>query len=160
MKSSSDTEILFPNKEIKLNKNESLTVKELEWNEGLEFVRELSKQMSIVTELANAVMASKDGKTFSVQPGTIASLITGSADLAGSLVRKATGLDDEGMKKLSMSKGLEVLDLALELNLTNELLEKGKKIAGRLQSFAAGGPARTPEKSTTSSSGKGTVGPT
>lgn len=114
----------------------NVVARDLPWQDALEFLKKLSVH-------ANTVLAASKGGT--VQLDTllprIAELIGNADDLALFLICKSTGKDEAWVRSLGTIEALTVLDAALEVNLSDQLLALGKKVAGRLARVM---PAKTP----------------
>jgi hypothetical protein len=130
-------EILFPDSDLKLSTGEVIRVRELSWHEALEFLKKLSGHFGqfgagdITALLAN-----------------LPALITSVDELALHLVDKAAGLTAERFTTLAARDALAVLDKAVEINLNEDLIQRGKKLAARFGGLAAEKTASP--KSTTS----------
>jgi len=121
-----DIEILFPDRDLKLSTGEVIRVRELSWREALEFLKKLAEHLGKSGSGLNAATGLE---------GMIAqlpSLIAGADDLALWLAEKSAGLSAEKFGALAARDALAVLDKALEINLNEELLARGKSIAARL----------------------------
>lgn len=116
-------EILNPVRSVKLAAGE-LQVRELNWRDALEFMAKLSKH-------AGALFDEKGSVTLDLEK--LGSLVMGTKEVADHLLMKATGREQEWVDGLSLSEALVVIDAALELNLSPELIARGKKVAGRVQ---------------------------
>lgn len=125
-----DAKILFPDREVKIG-DETIKVRELKWAETLAFLKELGGYIGNVMDAKGEVQ---------VSPSTIANLVASSEGLTVSLLTKATQMDANRIAELPMSAVLELVDVALELNLSDDLIAKGKSIAGRFQKFAGARP--------------------
>jgi hypothetical protein len=167
-----EIEILFPDRDLQLSTGEVLRVRELCWREALEFLRLLSSQLSTVGRVtprgAGANAASGDAAYNAEAGGMVGllgqlpDLIKGADELTGYLAEKAAGLTPEKFGALAARDALAVLDKAIEINLNEELLARGKKLAGRFGDGGQESGVRRQETeskssvSTTSSSGKDT----
>ena len=83
-------------------------------------------------------------------------LITQSDELANFLAARSSGLTYEQIGELSMSEFLTLLNAALELNLSDDLLAIAKKTAGLLAKAVPGTRTQTGPQASTSSSPKDT----
>lgn len=122
-----DEDILFPDREVAVGGNKSIKVRELAWPDARAFLAELG---GFLAKLVN------EKGEIRIDVGIITEIITASDELVASLILKTTGLNKTELDKLPIGAVLELLDAALELNLSDDLLAKGKKIAGRFQKFA------------------------
>lgn len=127
-------EILNPARAVKLSGRE-VKVKELNWREAMEFLGKLS-------QYAGGFMTG-DGK-FVVETSAVVALVLNAKELADFLLMKTTGLTQEEVDALSLSEVLSLLDAAIELNLSPELLARGKSVAGRVGA-AFGANKKSPE---------------
>lgn len=146
-----DQDILCPKKEIKLG-NTLVEVRELAWPDAMEFLKMLAGQIEKVID-------PKTGN-FRVSVEALTAVIAETGDLTSFLIAKSTGRE---AKEFSITQGLKVLDEALALNLTQDIINGGKGVATRIQSFAGlGKPAKaTPAsaKPMSTSSNTGTAAP-
>lgn len=145
-----DSEILAPKKVIAVG-GCKVEVRELAWPKALEFLKALGEEFTKSFEQTNG-----DGSPPATIEG-ITKLITGSQRLSEMLIVNATGLKPE---QLSVSQAMDVLEAALELNLSDDLIARGKRFADSLRDrFAKVTPAAVRNgsaKSTSSSLGTGT----
>lgn len=124
---SEDRDILFPNREVAIGEGErkqKVIVSVLAWPDAIEFLRKLGDCLGSIGKFFDA-----EGNV-RVDVGFVVELIAGSDVLSTFLLLKATGRDEEWLKKLPYHHGLELLAVALELNLSDKLLDKGKAVAG------------------------------
>lgn len=124
---SEDRNILFPNLEVVIGEGErkqKVIVSVLAWPDAIEFLRKLGDCIGSLGKFFDA-----EGNV-RVDVGLVIEMISGSDVLSTFLVMKATGRDEEWLKKLPYHHGLELLAVALEINLSDELLAKGKAVAG------------------------------
>ncbi len=142
-----DAVILFPNRELKIG-NETVTVSELKWADALGFLKQLSGHM--------AAFVTADGK-LKIDVAELGKVVASSEDLAVSLIAKATGHDADWVNNLPLSVVLDLVDVALELNLSDDLLAKAKKIGGRFK--AAAPPGQPLARPTITSSIRDTAAP-
>jgi hypothetical protein len=122
---SNEAQILFPQKELKIG-GQTVIVRELAWPHATEFLSSLGKHVGELYDSAGKV---KFGLS------EIGDVIKNSAELSTYLLEKSTG---RPVGDFSLGAGLEVLDTALELNLSEEIMAKGKKLAGRFQGVIGG----------------------
>lgn len=128
----SETEILHPAKSLKIH-GETVVVRELKWKDALEFLNQLGGFLGALID---------NKGTLRVNISAFADLIKSTSSLSAMLVCKSAAKDEAWLDTLSLGQMLELLDTALALNLSEEIIAKGKKIAGRFQNFA-GGTLRT-----------------
>ncbi|MES2692666.1 MAG: hypothetical protein V4773_04275 [Verrucomicrobiota bacterium] len=105
-----------------------VTVRDLPWQDALEFLRKLSGH-------AKELLASStsDGRVdISTLLPRLTDLVTNVQELSQFLLLSSTGKDEAWLKGLGTIEAMAVLDAALEVNLSDGLLELGKKVAGRL----------------------------
>ncbi len=150
-----ETRILNPKKELMIA-GETVTVRELAWMDALDFLKQLGGYLG--------KFISPKGE-IEISASSITDIIANTDELSTALVTKTTGRDADFLRTVSLGQMLDLIDAALELNLSEEILAKGKKIAGRFQGFAGvpsprtampAPPSATP---TTSSSGRDTAEP-
>lgn len=134
-----DMDVLNPVKTITIAGGRQVKVKEMNWRDGMEFLKRLGGYMG---QLAS----SEDGKV-SVDLSKMSVLVIGTKELADHLLTRATGLSQEEVDALDCSQALELLDAAIALNVSADLIERGKKVAGRVTGafgLMNGGSAQTP----------------
>lgn len=113
----------------------SVNVNELKWPDALNFGRLLAERVS------NLIAVNEAGQPV-FDMAKIREAIPMSGELAEFLVTRATGLKPEEIAQLHTSDFLELLAVAMEVNLSEEVLGKFKRVAGIAQrSFGA---AKTP----------------
>jgi hypothetical protein len=112
--------VMSRKKEISVN-GLKITVSEMAWHATFELLRKIN------TKAGSFV---KDGK-FNFNLEKLADLLTTTEELSTFLIVNSTGQTEEWLKQLSFGDGLEVLDTALEINLSPEIMAKTKKVAGR-----------------------------
>jgi hypothetical protein len=125
-----DAAILHPEKTLMVRRgSESIevTVSELAWPDAIAFLGKLGSHLGKLINEKGEVR---------VDLGLITELIAGSTELANELIAKSTDEDADMLKDMRASDALAILDAALELNLSDELIERGKTIAGRFKKFA------------------------
>lgn len=145
-----ESQILFPQKELKIG-DESFVVRELAWSEALDFLKKLGGYLGSLMNDKGELVVTVSGLT---------DLISNTQELSATLVAKATGRTAESFENLSLGQMLDLIDAALELNLSEEIIAKGKNIAGRFQRFAGKTPRMATPASAqpmTTSSGKVTA---
>lgn len=126
-----EPQILFPRSEVKIG-NETVMVHELVWIDALDFLKQFGGYIGKLTFNQRGELA--------ISPELVANLIANTDELSTLLLTKSTGRDALFVRSLLLGQVLDLLDAALALNLSEEILVKGKKIAGRFQEFAG----RTP----------------
>ena len=70
-------------------------------------------------------------------------LVVGSAELTELLLTRATGRDREWLDQRSVAEVFDLLDAALALNLSEDLIARGKRLAERVRA-AFGSPNSAP----------------
>jgi len=147
-----ETKILFPVEVLTLN-GEAVEVSELKWPDAVAWLGQLGQGL--------AKYVGSTGR-LGIDLGELTALVMDSAELSESLVLKSTGKPKEWLASISCGQFLAVLDTALKLNLSDDLLDRAKKIGARLAKLAPQARltvAPISPDSTTSSSGKaGAVG--
>lgn len=116
-------DILNPQIPLKIA-GEEIKIHELNWRDGTAFLQRLAT--------AAATIVDKDG-TFTPSAHSFAALVTNSTDLTESLVLGATGRDKAWLQERTMAEVLQLLNIALELNLNAELIARGKSLADRVR---------------------------
>ena len=121
--------VLDPVREVTLTingKQEKISIKELPWPKALKFLQMLA---------ANSKSFTNDDGVFEFRPDKMTDLVCNVGELSSFLILSATGKDQTWLDELSFADALEVLDAALALNLSAEVMGKAKKVASR---FALG----------------------
>jgi len=101
-------------------------VKELTWTEALEFFERAAEGL--------VQLADEQGQIH-LTPDTFRELLRRSHGLTQWLLYRATSLDVPTIELLPIRDLLRLLDAALELNLSDEVLELGKRVARRFGGF-------------------------
>lgn len=130
----SSLKTLRPQKTVPLASGD-LIARDLPWQESLEFLRLLSGHAKELLAAVNA--PGNEGKTNETLLAQLlpklTELITNAGGLSMFLLTKSTGKDAAWFaENLGTLETLEVLDAALEVNLSDELIALGKKVGGRL----------------------------
>jgi hypothetical protein len=116
-------DILNPQTTIAIN-GETIAVRELNWRDGTAFLQ----------SLAVAVAELLDAKgEFVPSAASFGNLITNSTELTEQLIAKATNKDATWLAERTMAEVLQLLNIALELNLNAELIARGKSLAERVR---------------------------
>jgi hypothetical protein len=114
-----DAAILFPNREVAIGE-EKIKVTELAWPDALAFLRELGTYIGKLIDEKGEVR---------MDVGMLTELVMGTESLSALLLEKTTGRD---AKSFPLSHALDVLKVAIELNVTPEIIARGKALAGSL----------------------------
>jgi hypothetical protein len=122
-----DADILFPDREITVGGKQKIKVRELAWPDARAFMTELAGYLEKLFDAKGEVK---------IDVSVITGLITTTDELISSLVAKTTGKDKAWLDTLPLGSVLDLIETALALNLSDELLAKGKKIAGSFTRFA------------------------
>ena len=109
-----------------------MEVREMNWRDAMGFLGMLSAHAG--------KMVNRDGQ-FAMTEEALRGLVLGTKVVADDLMLKASKLPQEEIDNLSMREALDLIDAALDLNLSEELITRGKKFAGRFGSLL-GGPAQ------------------
>jgi hypothetical protein len=133
-------------KAVKIEGQDEMVMRELSWLDMIEFLK-------LMAQYAEMLMDEKGGLRFNLDRAT--ELVVSTEELSGFLITRSAGITPEELKGAPFHVGLELLDGALEINLSPETFAKAKNVLARVG--AALGiklkPRSTPE-SLTSSSGK------
>jgi hypothetical protein len=117
--------VLDPVREIIIRDSENLEVKinvrELTWPKALKFCLMLADK---------AAQFAKEGR-FDFKPENFPALIANASELSDFLILESTGRDHAWLEALPVSSAFAVLDAALAINLSPEVLGSAKKAAGR-----------------------------
>ncbi|KAB2673898.1 MAG: hypothetical protein DVB31_02965 [Verrucomicrobia bacterium] len=124
--------ILNPVAEVRISAERTVTVREMAWPDALRFlqllsghVRALVKPMVSDGPIDRATVMRKIAEQ-------LPEIVVGATDLGDFLLRKATDLDPAEIAGVRLCSALEILDKAIELNLGPEVIDRGKRVAGRL----------------------------
>jgi hypothetical protein len=129
--------ILHPVKTVAAG-GELVEVRELRWPDALAFLQALARQAG--------QFITPDGRLeFTAE--TLPRAVRESGALIDCLLTKATGREAAWLQNLAPVDVLALLDAALELNASPELIARGKTLAGRLQTAFASRPAAAPSTS-------------
>lgn len=113
--------------------DKAVAVREMKWRDALAFIDLLSKS------LGKVLTVSEEGKVvFDVDK--LPALVTESTVLTDYLLTKSVDLKPEEVGDLAAADALELLSVAIELNLNDDLLGKVKGIAAKVGAMFA--PAR------------------
>jgi hypothetical protein len=117
--------VLDPIREIVIRNSENLEVKvnvrELTWPKALKFCLMLAEK---------SAQFAKDGR-FDFKPENFPALISNASELSDFLICESTGWDKATLESVPVSSAFAVLDAALAINLSPEVLGSAKKAAGR-----------------------------
>ena len=141
---SNPTPIIRPEIEVTLADGK-IIVRDLPWQDALKFIGLLAGHAK--TLLAAVAKPAADGK-FAVDMEMLmpklADLITNADELADFLLTRSTAKDSAWLKSRSTLEVFALLDAALEVNLSDGLLELGKKAGGRLARVFTAKTSTTP----------------
>lgn len=120
----------------------AVTLRDLPSQEAFEFLRRLASHAKDVL----AAATSNDGRVdLQALLPKLTELVTSIEDLSTFLLTKSAGKDEEWLKQFGFYETLHLVRAALEVNLSDGLIELGKEIVARLARVVAA-------KATTSSS--------
>lgn len=102
---------------------EELDVREISWHAMLDLLRKL-------TEYGGKLY--KDGK-LALNLEQIGEAIASTDELTSILICESTGKDPAWLNDLQFGDALDVLDAAIEINLAGDIMDKAKKVGGRLK---------------------------
>jgi hypothetical protein len=129
-----ETKVLNPQKDVKLHDGE-VAVRELTWPALWQLLEKLSEHAGkFVTE---------EGKFF-INAEKISGLVMSSQDLSQRLILGTTGKDQEWLNKRPVGEVIDLLDASLEVNMSESIMNRAKKIGSRLAGLFAAPPAKTP----------------
>lgn len=124
-----DFKVLHPIREVQLDSQRTITVREMRWKDAVAFAEKLSGLLGQFT--------SPDGRLV-ITPERIAAAITSSGALATDLVSRSGGMSPEEVGDLAPAQVLELLAAALEVNLHPDLLGKARRVGQSLQAALGG----------------------
>ena len=126
---SESTPFIFnPVTEVKLRDGKTVEVRELSWPDALAFYNKLRAQSkALLNEKGDLVL----------DANKLLDVIGENVELAAWLVEKTTGQDADWIAQRSLSEMLEIITVALEVNL-EVITEKIKNGKCRLQALAGG----------------------
>lgn len=128
--------ILNPHIDVKL-RDGTVTVHELKWPMLWQLLAKLSAQ-------AGEFVTMEGGKaSMSLSVEKIGALVTGSGELTQQLILGTTGKDEAWLKERHVGEVLDLLDASLNVNLSESIVGRVKKIGSRLQGLFAAQPAKT-----------------
>jgi hypothetical protein len=125
--------ILNPQLDVKLHDGE-VAVRELTWPVLWQFLDKLSAHAG--------KLVGEDGK-FIINAERIAGVVASSQDLSQRLILGTTGKDEEWLNKRPLGEVIQLLEASLEVNLSDSIIDRAKKIGSRLAGLFAGPPAKT-----------------
>ncbi|MEW6306273.1 MAG: hypothetical protein AB1705_22630 [Verrucomicrobiota bacterium] len=126
------TPILNPVRTVNVQ-GEAVEVRELRALDALQFFKLLS---------AHAGKLVNDQGNITLSLDRLVELVSGVEELARYLLLKSTGRDEAWLRGVSFGESLDVLDAALELNLTEDLLKKARRLGDRVKAlFGQGKPS-------------------
>jgi hypothetical protein len=103
-------------------------VREMRWPDALAFLQALGKEVGqVMTTTGN----------ISFTPDKLPDIIGQSGALIEHLICKATGRDAAWLNTLTTGEMLDLLDAAVELNVSPELFARGKAVADRVKKVFA-----------------------
>lgn len=125
--------VLIPNEDG--SGSRSVEVRELRWASALQFIQMLAEHV------AGATKPDEQGRpVFNLD--RVKELVPGTAALAQFLVERTTGLKPAEIECLPTSAFLEILAVAMEKNLSEDLVGKFQRVAGVVtRTFGASTPA-------------------
>lgn len=133
------TTVLIPGDETGAGR--SIDVAELRWPDAMQFFRMLSEHVG------NLVTMDGAGRpVFDFQK--LREAIPASGALAEFLVSRSTGLKPEEIAALTTSQFLEVLAVTMELNLSEEIVGKFKRLSAVISRTLGGPRSNSPTPST------------
>lgn len=115
----------------------SIAVRELCWREAVSFIARIGQH-------AGSLVGPDGALTLSVE--RLASVVAETAALAEYLLTQAAGLTPEQISALRPVEALDLLDAAIDLNLSPELFARGKTVAARVSTalgLSSGGSRST-----------------
>lgn len=105
-------------------RGDRITVKELTWKAYISAVKQLTGTI--------LQFVGSDGNTITLTKDTLLNAISEQEGLIETLVHESTGKETDWIRGLSGREMLSILEKVIELNLTEEVVGMGKKLAGRL----------------------------
>jgi len=141
----SETEILLGFRDVRIG-DQSVRVRELPWPEALQFFERLAdKALSL---------ADPKGRIELLDPATLRQAVSHSAELIAWLLSHTADMPPERLKRLPPRSLMLLLDAALALNLSDEVISLGKRLAARLtQALGAQPPTGSASSPPSSSPG-------
>lgn len=128
-------------------KSGPVLLRDLPWQDALEFLKRLSTHAKDIMAAAQA----GDGKLdLAALLPRLTELIANVGELSTFLLTKSAGRDEEWLEQFGTLETLALLDGALEVNLTDGLLELGKRVTARLARVMPANPttSATPASAT------------
>jgi len=116
-------EILNPVKTVVV-RGETVTVSELTWPKAMQLLNLVAKHVGGLLDARGNIDLSAE---------RLAELAANTEGLASFLILESTGKGQDWLNELTAPEALDVLDAAVELTLSPELIGRGKKVAGRVR---------------------------
>lgn len=106
-----------------------VVLRDLPWLDALEFLRRLSDHAKDILAASTASDGSVD---LAALLPKLTELVQNVGDLSTFLLTKSAGKDEAWLAQFGTFETMALLDAALEVNLSEGLIELGKKVAARL----------------------------
>ena len=137
-----------PGIDVELSDNSRVIVKQLPFMKAIELLKGLGKVADQLFDKNGrfklySTEKRADGNVVNLDLAPLQEVLQGSGELMAFVIMHSTKKDREWVENLSLAEGLAILKVALEQNLSPEILNLGKDVAG---TFRAKIPA-TPTKS-------------
>lgn len=116
--------VFNPIREVKLGDGTIVAVREMPWPHMLHFLQLLAQHLGGMTQANGDI---------TVNASSIAALVSSTDELSRYLLLNSTKKDEAWLESLGFSDGLALLDVALELSLNDEVMSRGKNLAGRIK---------------------------
>jgi hypothetical protein len=100
-------------------------VKEMNWRDGMAF-------LGLIGKHASEIGIESSGGKVALDFAKLPALIGNVKELGDFLLTKSTGREQAEIDALSFKEAVALMDAAVELNLSEELLQRGKSVAGRV----------------------------
>lgn len=112
---------------------QAVNVREMKWGKAIAFVRLLS------AELAGLITVDARGKP-NLDLSKLPEIVGSSETVSRTLILSSTELTDEELDELPAGTVLELLEAAIDMNLTEELLGKGRRIGAKVSGVFGASP--------------------
>jgi hypothetical protein len=125
-------------KELTLH-GQKITVREMRWMDARQFLNKLAAQAGAFFDVQESPETGINVKFVFDLPRLIG-VIKDCGELADFLLTKSTGQPEAWLQEISLTDGLQVLDAALELNVSEEIITALKKTVAGMATAVRGRP--------------------
>ena len=123
------TDSFMPVETVRLLGGRTVEVRELTWKQLLHALKQLAQRA--------LTFVAQDGKTISIEASKIVEALSEQEELAVWIVEKSTGLTADELALLGVRDFLAIVEAVVRINLSEEVVCLGKRIAGSVRAVAA-----------------------